>query len=287
MKYRQIGPFRTSAIAYGSMPLSIEGRPDRETAINILHDVLDAGCTHIDTAWAYYESGGVEQYGERLVTDALASWDGDHSTISVATKVGHFRCFNDAGQPVWDVDGSPERLRRDAKLSAEALRTDQIDLLYLHRPDLKVEYEGMVRTLAGILDDGLARTAGISNANPDQIRLAHSILGDRLVAVQNQFSPGFLSSRPELELCGELGLAFVAWSPLGGYRRPLDEDAFAAFQRIADARGISRAQVILAWELSKGPHVIPIPGSHRSQTILDSLRSVDVTLNDEELAQLP
>ena len=104
---------------------------------------------------------------------------------------------------------------------------------------------------------------------------------------QNQFSPGFLSSRPELELCGELGLAFVAWSPLGGYRRPLDEDAFAAFQRIADARGISRAQVILAWELSKGPHVIPIPGSHRSQTILDSLRSVDVTLNDEELAQLP
>jgi pyridoxine 4-dehydrogenase len=229
----------------------------------------------------------VEQYGERLVTDALASWDGDHSTISVATKVGHFRCFNDAGQPVWDVDGSPERLRRDAKLSAEALRTDQIDLLYLHRPDPKVEYEGMVRTLAGILDDGLARTAGISNANPDQIRLAHSILGDRLVAVQNQFSPGFLSSRPELELCGELGLAFVAWSPLGGYRRPLDEDAFAAFQRIADARGISRAQVILAWELSKGPHVIPIPGSHRSQTILDSLRSVDVTLNDEELAQLP
>lgn len=167
MKYRQIGPFRTSAIAYGSMPLSIEGRPDRETAINILHDVLDAGCTHIDTAWAYYESGGVEQYGERLVTDALASWDGDHSTISVATKVGHFRCFNDAGQPVWDVDGSPERLRRDAKLSAEALRTDQIDLLYLHRPDPKVEYEGMVRTLAGILDDGLARTAGISNANPD------------------------------------------------------------------------------------------------------------------------
>lgn len=287
MKYRQIGPFRTSAIAYGSMPLSIEGRPDREIAINILHDVLDAGCTHIDTAWAYYESGGVEQYGERLVTDALASWDGDHSTISVATKVGHFRCFNDAGQPVWDVDGSPERLRRDAKLSAEALRTDQIDLLYLHRPDPKVEYEGMVRTLAGILDDGLARTTGISNANPDQIRLAHSILGDRLVAVQNQFSPGFLSSRPELELCGELGLAFVAWSPLGGYRRPLDEDAFAAFQRIADARGISRAQVILAWELSQGPHVIPIPGSHRSQTILDSLRSVDVTLDDEELAQLP
>ena len=56
MKYRQIGPFRTSAIAYGSMPLSIEGRPDREIAINILHDVLDAGCTHIDTAWAYYES---------------------------------------------------------------------------------------------------------------------------------------------------------------------------------------------------------------------------------------
>ena len=287
MKYRKIGPFRSSAIAYGSMPLSIEGHPGRETAIKVLHDVLDAGCTHIDTAWAYYTSGGAEQYGEKLVADALESWDGDRSTLSVATKVGHFRCFNDHGEAVWDVDGSPKRLRRDAKLSAEALRTDQIDLLYLHRPDPKVEYEEMVETLAGILDDGLARTAGISNASPDQIRLAHNILGDRLVAVQNQFSPGFLSSRPELELCGELGLAFVAWSPLGGYRRPLDEDAFAAFQRIADARGISRAQIILAWELSQGPHVISIPGSPRSPTILDSLKAVDVALNDEELTQLP
>ncbi|NFW07179.1 aldo/keto reductase, partial [Staphylococcus aureus] len=70
-------------------------------------------------------------------------------------------------------------------------------------------------------------------------------------------------------------------------RRPIDEDAFAAFQRLADAHCIRRAQAILAWELSQGPHVIPIPGSHRSQTILDSFRSVDVTLNDEELAQLP
>ena len=130
MKYRKIGPFRSSAIAYGSMPLSIEGHPGRETAIKVLHDVLDAGCTHIDTAWAYYTSGGAEQYGEKLVADALESWDGDRSTLSVATKVGHFRCFNDHGEAVWDVDGSPKRLRRDAKLSAEALRTDQICLLY-------------------------------------------------------------------------------------------------------------------------------------------------------------
>ncbi|GAE70275.1 possible oxidoreductase of the aldo/keto reductase family [Cutibacterium acnes JCM 18909] len=98
MKYRQIGPFRTSAIAYGSMPLSIEGRPDRETAINILHDVLDAGCTHIDTAWAYYESGGVEQYGERLVADAWrhgmvtirqSRWPLKSGTFAVSTTRGN------------------------------------------------------------------------------------------------------------------------------------------------------------------------------------------------------
>ena len=83
-----------------------------------------------------------------------------------------------------------------------------------------------------------------------------------------------------------LGLAFVAWSPLGGYRKPLDEPKFAPFQKIADARGISRAQVILAWELARAPHVIPIPGSHRTATILDSLKAADLELTDAELASL-
>ncbi|MCI1749106.1 MAG: aldo/keto reductase [Acidipropionibacterium sp.] len=285
MKYRKLGPYQASAISYGNMPLAIEGRPDRSTAIGVIHDALDAGVTHIDTAWAYYPSGDTPQYGEGLAAEALRTWSGDQSKITIATKVGHFRNFTD-GKPTWGIDDEPDHLKERAHESARALGVDTIDLLYSHRPSPDVPYEKVIGALADLLEEGIAATVGISNADPEQIRLAHRILGDRLIAVQNQFSPGFRSSEPEIEVTGELGLAFVAWSPLGGYRRPLDAPLFEPFQKVADARGISRAQVILAWELAKGPHVIPIPGSHRSATILDSLKAADLELTADELALL-
>ncbi len=285
MKYRKLGPYQASAISYGDMPLAIEGRPDRATAIGVIHDALDAGVTHIDTAWAYYPSGEVPQYGEKLAAEALRSWHGDQSKVTIATKVGHFRNFTD-GKPPWGIDDDPEHLKARAHESADALGVDTIDLLYSHRPSPDVPYEKVIGALADLVDEEVAATVGISNADPEQIRLAHRILGEKLVAVQNQFSPGFTSSEPEIEVTGELGLAFVAWSPLGGYRAALDQERFEPFQKVADARGISRAQVILAWELSKGPHVIPIPGSHRSATILDSLKAADLELTADELAAL-
>lgn len=285
MKYRTLGPFKASAISYGCMPLSIEGRPDRGTAIDVIHAVLNAGVTHLDTAWAYYRSGEEPGHNERLIADALSTWKGDRSTISVATKVGHTRNFT-GGKPTWGLDGAPDRLKLHAHESAEALGIDTIDLLYLHRPDPAYTYDQQVGALADLLDEGLIRSAGVSNANPEQIRLAHKILGDRLVAVQNQFSPVFRTSEPELELCGELGLAFVAWSPLGGYRSTVDPAIFVPFETVAAQHGVSRQQVILAWELAKGPHVIPIPGSHRTETILDSLKAIDLDLTPDELAQL-
>ena len=139
MKYRKIGPYRVSAISYGCMPLSIEGHPDRATAIDIIHTVLDAGVTHLDTAWSYYESGGEEQTNEKLVAEALRTWDGDRATITVATKVGHFRNFTD-GKPTWGLDGRPEHLKARARESRDALGVDAIDLLYFHRPDPDVPY---------------------------------------------------------------------------------------------------------------------------------------------------
>ena len=104
-----------------------------------LHASLDAGCRHIDTAWAYYCSGGEEQTGEKLVREALETWKGPKDEVLVATKVGHFRNFTD-GRPTWDVDGRPENLIRRGKESALALGVDTIDLLYFHRPDPKVPY---------------------------------------------------------------------------------------------------------------------------------------------------
>ena len=285
MQYRHIGPYSVSAISYGCMPLSIEGRPPRDVAISVIHSVLDAGVTHLDTAWAYYESGGEPEHNEKLVAEALRTWDGDRSTVTVATKVGHYRNFTD-GKPTWAVDDDPEHLKERAHESLHALETDSIDLLYSHRPDPQVPYESIVGALASLLDEGVIKTAGVSNANRQQIEIAHRILGDRLVAVQNQFSPVFRSSEPEIQVARDHGLAFVAWSPLGGYRHEPDQSAFVEFDAVAKAHGVSRQQVILAWELSKGPNVIPIPGSHRSETILDSLKAADLVLSDEELARL-
>ena len=118
-----------------------------------------------------------------------------------------------------------------------------------------------------LLDAGKIRMAGISNANPDQIRLAQEILGGRLVSVQNQFSPAFRSSEPELELCDELEIAFLPWSPLGGISKAAGlGSTFKVFQDVADGRGISPQQVCLAWELAKAPIVIPI--THERKTAI-------------------
>jgi aryl-alcohol dehydrogenase-like predicted oxidoreductase len=107
------------------------------------------------------------------------------------------------------------------------------------------------------------------------------------VSVQNQFAPNFRSSEPELELCAELGIAFLPWSPLGGIGRAGDLGSrFAPFAKVAEAHGVSPQQVCLAWMLAKAPVVIPIPGSSRPETIRDSAAAVHLTLSDEELAQL-
>ena len=132
----------------------------------------------------------------------------------------------------------------------------------------------------------MIQTAGISNADQQQIRLAYSLLGSRLVAVQNQFSPGFRSSEDELQLCAELGLAFLPWSPLGGIGRASALADRGIFQQIANEHGVSPLQVCLAWELSLSPTVIPIPGASRPDSITDSARAADLELTTQQLHDL-
>jgi aryl-alcohol dehydrogenase-like predicted oxidoreductase len=138
-----------------------------------------------------------------------------------------------------------------------------------------------------LLDEGLIRMAGISNANSAQILLANEVLGGRLASVQNQFSPSFRSSLPELELCAQLDIAFLPWSPLGGISRGGDlGNRHTAFADVATVRGVSPQQVCLAWELSLSPTVIPIPGASRPESILDSIGAVDLVLSADEIAAL-
>jgi len=285
MKTRVIGDITVSAIGLGGMPMSIEGRPDEARSIATIHAALDAGITFIDTADAYRIGGEAESHNEELIAKALASYAGDTSNVLVATKGGHLR--TEPVEGAWQLNGHPDYLTQAAEASLKALGVDAIGLYQFHRPDPDVDYADSVGAIRDLLDAGKIRMAGISNANPEQIKLAQEILGGRLVSVQNQFSPVFRSSEPELELSTELGIAFLPWSPLGGIGGAGSLGTkFAAFQTVADAHGVSPQVVCLAWELAKGPGVIPIPGASRPESITDSATAPELELSAEELSSL-
>ncbi|NED99141.1 aldo/keto reductase [Phytoactinopolyspora halotolerans] len=283
MHYRRIGDVEVSAIGLGAMPMSIEGRPDESRSLAAIHAALDAGITLIDTADAYHAHADEVGHNETLIAKALAGYGGNTDDVLVATKGGHLR----PGDGTWTKNGAPAYLKQACEASLQRLGVDAIGLYQFHRPDPNVEYADSIGALRELLDEGTIRMAGISNANPDQIRQAKDILGAGLVSVQNQFSPAFRSSEPELDLCADLGLAFLPWSPLGGISRaPELGSLFAAFTQVADAHGSSPQRVCLAWMLAKGEHVIPIPGASRPESIQDSATAADLTLSREEFEQL-
>ncbi len=283
MQQREIGGVQVSAIGFGEMPLSIEGRPDETRAMRTVHASLDAGVTIIDTADAYCMNPQEHGHGERLVAKALATWGGDSSRVLVATKGGHLR----PGDGSWTVNGRPEYVKQACEASLKALGVEAIGLYQYHRPDPHVPYAESVGALADLLDEGKIRMAGISNATVEQTDEAQKVLGGRLVSVQNEFSLRFRSSEGELEHCEELGIAFIAWSPLGGIgnteRIVVDRPAVG---ELASARGVSPQQLTLAWMLAKGRRVIPIPGSSRPETAVASAEAAAIELTSEEVARI-
>jgi aryl-alcohol dehydrogenase-like predicted oxidoreductase len=284
VKTRTIGDVTVSAIGLGGMPLSIEGRPDEKQGIATIHAALEQGITLIDTADAYHQPGTHEVgHNELLVAKAVASFHGDTSDVLVATKGGHLR--PEAGS--WAQNGDPAYLKEAARASAKRLGVDAVGLYQFHRPDPAVPYADSVGALAELLDEGVIRMAGISNATVAQIREANEVLDGRLVSVQNQYSPAFTSSEEELVACDEMGIAFLPWSPLGGITNAADLGSrHAVFAEIANARRITPQVLTLAWELAKSELVIPIPGSTRPQTIMNSATATTIKLSSDEVQRL-
>ncbi len=281
MDQRQIGTRTVSAIGLGAMPMSVRQHNDHDRAIATIGRALEVGVTLVDTADAYSPDEATFGHNELLVAEALRRF-GRHDVL-VATKGGHTRRGTD-----WLLDGSPSYLRSACLASLERLGVEQIDLYQHHRPDPAVPYEETLGGLKALLDEGLIAAAGLSNADPDQIRLGREILGDGLVSVQNQLSPSFLSSRPELDLCAELGLTFLAWSPLGGMSDAASlGERWSGFAEVASRHGVTPQQVCLAWELALSPAMLPIPGASRPESVADSAQATHLRLTAEDLALLP
>ncbi len=280
-----VGRVEVGAVGLGLMTFDQSGTQPREQLLDTVRAALDAGVTLFDTADAYgFGDDGSDAQGQNEILIAgLLDELGVRDQVLLATKGGHVRTQGGG----WDTDSSAEHLRSAVDASLGRLGVEQIALWQHHRPDPDVDYADVVATLKEIHDSGKVARVGLSNADPDQIRMAHGVLGDALVSVQNQFSPKFRSSQPEIEVCEQLGLAFLPWSPLGGLNDAKElAEKHPAFARVAESRGISAQQVALAWELAQSPVVIPIPGAKRPQSVTDSAAAADIELSAEELAAL-
>ena len=307
MQTRKLGPFDVSAISLGCMNLShAYGAPvSPEQGERVLLAALDAGVTMFDTA-ALYGFGA----NETLVGNVLAK---HRSRFILASKCGIFGVdVAGDGKLVRVIDGRPETLRASCEASLKRLRTDVIDLYYLHRWDKKVPVEDSVGAMAELVAAGKIRAIGLSEVSAATLRKAHAV--HPVTAVQTEYS--LWTRNPEiavLDACRELGVAFVAFSPLGrGFlgadlqdvstldakdiRRSMPRFApanYAAnlkllpgYLRLAKEAGCTPAQLALAWLLHKGEHIIPIPGTTRVSHLLDDLGAVNVKLGSDLVTRL-
>jgi aryl-alcohol dehydrogenase-like predicted oxidoreductase len=276
-----LGDEPLTRIGLGCMPLSFGRGRERGLANETIAAALDAGVNLLDTADAYALDESEFGHNERLVAAALRAYGGDGRAF-VATKGGHTRHGAD-----WALDGRPEYLRRACEKSLRALGVEAIDLYQLHRPDPDTPYAESVGALRDLRDEGKIRHVGLSNANLAQLEEAERIVP--IAAIQNELSPRYLMPlhNGEVEACAERGIAFLAWSPLGGPDAAADAPGrVGAISAVAEDRGVSPQRVTLAWLLSLSEAVVPIPGASRPQTIRDSVAALELELTPDERARI-
>jgi aryl-alcohol dehydrogenase-like predicted oxidoreductase len=271
-----------SAIGFGGMPLSIQGRPpDEREAIRVIHAVLDAGVTLIDTANVYCLDDEDIGHNERLIAAALSQWPGDRDAVIVATKGGLTR-----PQGRWERDARPEQLVAACDRSLEALGVDCIDLYQLHAPDSEVPFADSVGALADLQHAGKIQWIGLSNVSVAEIEQASTMVP--VVTVQNRLNPFFREAVETgvVQHCTDRGIGFLAYSPVGGGRLNKKLPHHRALQPIADRHGLSAHAVVIAWLLAKSSSVIPIPAARTVEHALDSHTAADVTLSAAELGDI-
>lgn len=271
-----------SAIGFGAMHLSLEGRPDEDAAIRVVHQALDLGVTLLDTADAYCIDERDKHHNERLLARALTAYEGDTSAVRIATKGGMTR-----PDGAWKRDGDPEHLAVAIRASHAALGGEAPIFLWQHHaPDAEVPVKESLQAVQEAVDEGLIRYVGVSNYSVAQLEEARAVVD--LVSVQNQYSPWH--RRPEedgvLAYCERESLTFLAYSPLGGKSRAKRLEAYEDIVALAKARDVSPQRLVLAWLMAKSPCVLPIPGASRPETIADSARAAELTLTDEEVRRI-
>jgi len=307
MEQRRLRDLDVSAIGLGCMGMSaFYGSADEREAIGTIQRGLEIGVNFIDTAQLYGPLTNEELVGRAI--------KGHRDEYVIATKFA--RRMNGAVpgdiSTVGDLDGSADHVRRSIDGSLERLGTDHVDLYYQHRVDPNVPIEETVGAMAELVELGKVRHIGLSEAAPETIRRAHAV--HPVSAVQTEYS--LWTRDPEAEVlptCRELGIGFVPYSPLGRgflsgrFKSPdeLDEGDFRRsgprfagenlqanlrlaekVEQIASDKGITPAQLAIAWVLAQGDDLVPIPGTKRRTYLEQNAAAAEVELTHEDLARI-
>ena len=305
MQQRKLGnELAVSALGLGCMSMSTAygtaaERNDTES-IATIHRAIELGVTFFDTA---------EVYGPYINEELLGlALQGKRDQVVIATKFG-FKIENGA---IAGTDSRPQHLREVVEASLQRLATDRIDLLYQHRIDPKVPIEDVVGAMSDLVSEGKVRFLGLSEAGEDNIRRAHAV--HPIAALQSEYSLWERNLEPRIiPLCRELGIGLVPFAPLGrgfltGSVKRAEEYSESDFRRrdpryqgenfdanmraanavnkIAKRKGATAGQIALAWLLDKGDDIVPIPGTKQRRHLEDNVAAVDVSLSDEERAEL-
>lgn len=307
MKMRRIGgDIEVSAVGLGCMGMSFAyGGQDAADATRTLHRAVELGVNFFDTAEVY---GPFEN--EKLVGAALKPF---RDRVVIATKFG-FRIKQDAGAAaqVSGVDGSAKNVVAVCEASLKRLGVDAIDLYYQHRVDPEVPIEETIGAMADLVRQGKVRALGLSEAAPATLRRAHAV--HPIAALQTEYS--LWSREPEREIiptCRELGITFVPYSPLGrgfltgsfstidalgesDWRRNMPRfqgenfsknlSLVETLQRVAGERGLTAAQVAIAWMLNRDETLVPIPGARRIKHLEENVAAADIVLTPADIAAI-
>lgn len=304
MKMRTLGSngAAVSAVGFGCMGLSeFYGKADYEESKRTILTALESGITYLDTADCYGNGAN-----EELIADALKDWNGN---VFIATKFGIVR---KPGSYERAINGRPEYVRKAVEASLARLKVDTIDLYYYHRIDPDTPIEETIGAMADLVKEGKIKYIGISEASPETLRRASQI--SALTAAQYEYS--LMNRKPEQHIfpvLREIGIGFVAYSPLcrGLLSGKLDQDIirqegdfrgmlprmtgenYVANQRLvrtvtemAAQKGITAAQLSLAWVLSKGQDIVPIPGTKRIDRLLENIRAAEIVLSSDEIEKI-
>lgn len=310
MKFRTLGMsgLRVSAVGLGCMGMShAYGKPaDKREMTELLAEAVDMGYTLFDTA-ELYGSPSQPNLNEEIVGEALAPY---RDKVVVATKCGvRFAHPELADNHDVVVDGRPEGIRRSVEGSLRRLRTDHIDLYYQHRIDKNVEPEVVADTMAALIKEGKILHWGISEATEEYLRRAHKVCP--VAAIQNRYSMMARWHERLFPVCEELGVGFVAFSPLANgllsncynadstfdaqydYRATMPQyqkenyarnrHLFALLDQLAEKHHATPAQVSMAWMMSKNPWIVPIPGSRRLYRLKENIGAADITFTADEI----